>query len=103
MDHHKHRIGHKHGEGFSIDFYAYTSKTRHWNPTFKVSLSVLTLMLCIVLDNPYVSIVVIIAMAYLTIIKGGLPIHEYLSILMIPIVFILLVLLPLLLIFQRSL
>lgn len=90
MDHHKHRIGHKHGEGFSIDFYAYTSKMRHWNPTFKVSLSVLILMLCIVLNNPYVSIVVIIAMACLTIIKGGLPIHEYLSILMIPIVFILL-------------
>ncbi|KZL92025.1 cobalt ECF transporter T component CbiQ [Clostridium magnum] len=90
MDHHKHRIGHKHGEGFSIDFYAYTSKIRHWNPTFKVFLSVLILILCIVLDNPYVSIVVIIAMAYLTIIKGGLPIHEYLSMLTIPIVFILL-------------
>jgi cobalt ABC transporter, permease protein CbiQ len=88
--HHKHRIGHKHGEGFSIDFYAYTSKIRHWNPTFKVSLSVLILILCIVLDNPYVSVVVIIAMAYLTIVKGELPIHEYLSILTIPIVFILL-------------
>ena len=85
-----HGIGHKHGEGFSIDFYAYTSKIRHWNPTFKVSLSVLTLILCIALDNPYVSVVVIIAMAYLTIVKGELPVHEYLSILAIPMVFILL-------------
>jgi cobalt/nickel transport system permease protein len=87
---HHHGIGHKHGEGFSIDFYAYTSKIRHWNPTFKVSLSVLTLILCIVLDNPYVSVVVIIAMAYVTIVKGELPVHGYLSILAIPMAFILL-------------
>ncbi|MBX4258303.1 cobalt ECF transporter T component CbiQ [Clostridium estertheticum] len=87
---HHHRIGHKHGEGFSIDFYAYISQIRHWNSTFKVSLSVLILILCIVLDNPYVSVVVIIAMAYLTIVKGGLPVFEYLSILAIPIIFILL-------------
>ena len=89
--HHHHRgIGHKHGEGFSIDFYAYTSKIRHWNATFKVSLSVAILILCIVLENPYVSGVVIIAMAYLTVVKGELPVNEYLSILAIPIIFILL-------------
>jgi len=87
---HHHRIGHKHGEGFSIDFYAYTSQIRHWNATFKVSLSVVILILCVVLENPYVSVTVIIAMAYLTIVKGGLPVIEYLSILTIPIVFILL-------------
>lgn len=86
---HHHRIGHKHGEGFSIDFYAYNSKIRYWNPTFKVSLAVLTLILSIVLDNPYVSTVVIIAMAYLTIVKGELPIGEYLPILAVQISFIL--------------
>ena len=52
---HHHRIGHKQAEGFSIDFYAYISKIRCWNATFKVSLSVLILILCIVLDNPYVN------------------------------------------------
>ncbi|GCD10958.1 cobalt ECF transporter T component CbiQ [Clostridium tagluense] len=88
--HHHHKSGHKHGEGFSIDFYAYTSKIRHWNATFKVSLSAAILILCIALENPYVSVVVIIAMAYLTIVKGELPVNEYLSILAIPIVFILL-------------
>ncbi len=87
---HHHRVGHNHGEGFSIDFYAYTSKIRHWNASFKVSLSVLILILCITLENPYVSVVVIIAMAYLTIVKGGLPLKKYLSILTIPVVFILL-------------
>lgn len=87
---HCHRNGHKHGEGFSIDYYAYMSKIRHWNPTFKVSLSVLTLILCIVLNNPYVSVAVIIAMAYITIIKGELPMHKYMPILLIQIGFILL-------------
>ncbi|WP_416825098.1 cobalt ECF transporter T component CbiQ [Ectobacillus polymachus] len=87
---HRHRMGHNHGEGFSIDYYAYMSKIRHWNPTFKVSLSVLTLILCIVLNNPYVSVAVILAMAYITIIKGELPIHKYMPILLIQIGFILL-------------
>lgn len=87
---HHHGIGHKHREEFLIDFHAYTSEIRHWNPTFKVSFSVLTLILCIALDNPYVSVVVIIAMVYITIVKGKLPVHEYLTIMAIPIVFILL-------------
>ncbi|WP_459482484.1 cobalt ECF transporter T component CbiQ [Clostridium saccharoperbutylacetonicum] len=86
----KHKIGHKQGEGYSIDFYAYASKIRQWNATFKVGLALLTLISCITLDNPYVSIVVITAMAYLTVIKGEIPLRAYLSILAIPIAFILL-------------
>ncbi|EKQ57330.1 MULTISPECIES: cobalt ECF transporter T component CbiQ [unclassified Clostridium] len=88
--HHNHKIGHKHGEGYSIDFYAYASKIRQWNAGFKVYLSILTLVFCIVLDNPYVSAAIIIAMAYLTVIKGKIPAIEYVSILAIPITFILL-------------
>ncbi len=83
-----HKIGHKHGEGFSIDFYAYNSRIRNWNSGFKVLFPILVLILCTVLDNPYVSTVIIAAMAYLTVIKGGLPVHEYLSIMSIPITFI---------------
>lgn len=90
INHRIHKIRHKHGEGSSIDFYAHASKIRHWNPTFKVSLSLLTLVLSIVLNNPYVSLAVILAMAYLTIIEGGLSIRAYLSIMMIPVSFILL-------------
>jgi cobalt/nickel transport system permease protein len=84
------KIRHKHAQGIFIDLYAYNSQIRHWNATFKVSLSFLTMILCIALNNPYVSSVVIIAMAYITIEKGKLPIREYLSILMIPMIFILL-------------
>ncbi|OXS27325.1 MAG: cobalt ECF transporter T component CbiQ [Acetobacterium sp. MES1] len=87
---HQHQIGHKHGEGSAIDYYAYASKIRGWNPSFKVVFSVLTLLLCIILNNPLVSIAVIISMAYLTVIKGGLPLGAYLSVLMIPLTFIIL-------------
>ncbi len=87
---HHHQIGHKHGEGSAIDYYAYASKIRGWNPSFKVIFSVLTLLLCIVLNSPLVSLVVIISMAYLTVVKGGLPLGAYLSVLMIPLTFIIL-------------
>lgn len=86
---HSHKVTHKHGEGISIDFYAYASKIRHWNPTFKVAFSIVTLLICILLNNPYVSYAVIITMAYVTVVKGELPFKEYLSVLMIPIAFIL--------------
>lgn len=90
QDKHQHKIGHKHGEGSTIDFYAYASKIRGWNPTFKVIFAFVTLLLCIVLNNPVVSVAVIIGMAYLTVIKGGLSLSAYLSVLMIPLTFIIL-------------
>lgn len=83
------RIRHKHGENNSIDFYAYTSKIKNWNSSFKMIFSMTLIAVCILLDNPYVSVSVILGMAYLTIIKGGLSLRDYLSVLMIPIVFIL--------------
>lgn len=87
---HHHQIGHKHGEGSAIDYYAYASKIRDWNPSFKVAFSGLTLLLCIVLNNQLVSLAVIVSMAYLTVVKGGLPLGAYLSVLMIPLTFIIL-------------
>ena len=83
------RIRRKHGENISIDFYAYTSKIKNWNSSFKMIFSVVMIVMCILLDNPYVSISVILGMSYITIIKGGLSLRDYLSVLMIPIVFIL--------------
>lgn len=83
------RIRHKHGENISIDFYAYTSKIKNWNSSFKMIFSMTVIAVCILLDNPYVSVSVILGMSYLTIIKGGLSLRDYLSVLMIPIVFIL--------------
>ncbi len=87
---HEHRIKHKHGEGFSIDLYSYASHIRKWSSDFKVAFSIIVMILSIVLNNPYVSVAIIFAMAYLTVVKGGLPITVYFSFLAIPLSFILL-------------
>lgn len=96
-------IKHKHCEGCSsIDFYAYASKIRCWNPTFKVFLSIITIILSISLNNPYVSFVILIAMTYITIVKGKFSVHDYLSILMIPIAFILISIFTIVIDFSKS-
>ncbi|HWQ71226.1 MAG TPA: cobalt ECF transporter T component CbiQ [Desulfitobacteriaceae bacterium] len=102
MRRHHQRIRHNHGELVSLDFYAYNSRIRHWNPVFKAVLSILTVLLCIALNNPYVSVVVITAMAYLTVIKGKLPLPEYLAVLAIPIVFILVSVFAIIIDFSRQ-
>ena len=90
MHKHGHRLKHKHGEGFSIDLYAYASHIRKWNSNFKVAFSIIVMILSLALNNPYVSVAIIFAMAYITVVRGGLPITEYLSVLTIPLSFILL-------------
>lgn len=87
---HYNRRKHKHEEGFLIDLYAYTSNIRGWSPDFKVIFSVVVMILSIVLNNPYVSVAVIFAMTYMTVVKGGLSVADYVSVLAIPIAFILL-------------
>lgn len=97
---HRHGFRHKHGEWVSIDYLAYSSKIRHWNPTFKAVLSLLTIILCIALNNVYVSVVVILAMTYLVVVAGGLAFHDYLSVLTIPLTFILISILAIILDFS---
>jgi cobalt ABC transporter, permease protein CbiQ len=87
---HTHIKGHKHGTWISIDYFAYASKLRNLNAAFKVILSLVTIFLCIGLNNSYVSLAVIIYTAYIVICLGGLSFHDYLSILTIPLTFILL-------------
>ena len=87
---HKHKLGHSHDSGvFSIDYYAYISAIRDWNPMFKVFFSLAVLILVIAVDSLYVSLFVLITMAFLTIVRGRIPVHQYISTLTIPIVFVL--------------
>ena len=89
--HHHHRsVGHKHGGSIlSVDYYAYASHMRSWNATFKIIFSMLCLLLCLILNNIYVSIAVIFIMGYMTVVIGGLELDHYISMLLIPIVFLL--------------
>ena len=87
---HKHKLGHSHDTGvFSIDYYAYISAIRDWNPMFKVFFALAVLILVIAMDSIYVSLFVLITMAFLTIVRGRIPVHQYISTLTIPIVFVL--------------
>lgn len=84
MNHHKH-------EGlYSIDYYAYSSNLRRYNSRLKVLFSFLALAFCIGADNVFISILTSIIMAYLIVVKGGLKFNDYISLLMIPIAFMVL-------------
>jgi len=88
--HHSFAHRHSHGEGSSIDYQAYHSKIRGWNPTFKFLFTCIALILCIALDNPYVSVATVVTMGFISIFLGGVSFHDYLSTMMLPITFILL-------------
>lgn len=82
--------GHNHTGIHSIDFYAYSSKMKNWNPELKVIFSIITLVICIIADNLYVSAFIVVTMGMIIIIKGGMEFHDYCAVLTIPAVFILL-------------
>lgn len=84
---HNHSTSHKQDGIYLIDIYAYKSKLRNVNPKFKVIFTLIILFICIAADNVYISSIVIITMGLLTICRGGIKLHEYISLLNIPIVF----------------
>ncbi len=81
---------HTHSSPLSIDYFAYTSRLRAWSPDFKVLFSVITILFCIGLSNVYVSAAVLFSMVFLVVGVGGLPLGDYLSVLTVPLAFILL-------------
>ena len=87
---HRHKGGHTHAARLSIDSFAYVSRLRPLSPNFKVLFSVLIILLCIGLNNVYVSAAILFSMAFLVVGVGGLPIGDYLSVLTVPLTFILL-------------
>ena len=86
-NHHHFHIGHSHGGSLGIDALAYNSKMRSWNAGYKVLLAVITLILCIAFNNIYVSLATILMMGYLTVVVGELEFDHYISMMTIPIVF----------------
>lgn len=96
MGHHKH-------EGiYSIDYYTYISGLKNINPSFKILFSIITLFLCICLNNIYTSIFIIISMGILTVYKGKISFHNYLSLLTIPLTFIVLASIPIAIGFSKQ-
>ncbi len=80
----------KYGEVGSIDMIAQSSGMKDWSPNTKVGLSVMMLLMAVGFNNFYVSIVIILAMTYVTVINGKIGFRVYLSCMAVPFIFILL-------------
>ena len=78
----------QHQHVHTMEYYAYKSKLLHVSPGFKSSFTAMTLTLCLWGDNNGVSCFIILSMALLNIGKNQVGAKEYLSLLMIPAVFI---------------
>ncbi len=74
----------------TIDYYAYASRMRGWNPQFKAVTAVASLFFCIGANDRKVSVMVLFAMAAITILAGGVPWKNYIALLKIPLAFLLL-------------
>ncbi|KGF48116.1 hypothetical protein HMPREF0872_00510 [Veillonella montpellierensis DNF00314] len=86
MSHNKKYKHKKHA--FSIDMYAYHSNINGWNPGLKLLLATCMICSCIVLDNLYVSMSIILISMFITVVIGKMNFREYLIILSVPITFL---------------
>ncbi len=86
--------GHNHGKEVrtidTIDYYAYASRMRGWNPQFKAVTAVASLLFCIGANDRKVSVLVLLTMAAITVFTGGVPWKNYMALLKIPLAFLLL-------------
>ena len=84
----RHR-GYRHSHKLAdMDFYACHSGLRDWNGCYKVGSALWILLLCLVLDNLWVSIFVIVTMGALNRKGNRIEIRAYLRLLRIPIFFL---------------
>ena len=60
-----------------IDTYAYGNLIRKVDPALKLGLAVLILILCLLLNSPFVGVLALIWMFILTCWKAGIPIHIF--------------------------
>lgn len=96
IHHHRHRH-----DSFSIDQLAFQSGLSHINPGFKVGFSILSLILVLAADRLVISVLIFAGMYYLTVIRGRVPFHSYLSLMGIPLVFAVITVLTIALNFSR--
>lgn len=80
---------HHHGGGiYEIDLYAHHSRLLKWNTNLKAVLSIGLLLTCIVLNDALINLFIIAYCAFITIAVGNLHFRTYLSLLLIPIFFL---------------
>ncbi len=85
---HRHRR-HSHSVN-SMDYYASQSGIRHWNDSYKVISACSILLLCILLNQPVISIAVILTMGFMNVKVNGVSFYDYAGFLKIPVAFLIL-------------
>lgn len=81
---------HSHGNILNIDLYAQRSRLVSYNPEWKTGASCILLILCICAQNPLPPLLLFFALSCATVLGGGLHLHDYLTLLSLPAVFLLL-------------
>ncbi len=71
-----------------IDHYAYLSKQKAIEPRQKMAFTLLTLLTCVLLNDPWVSVAVILVMSGYTVNRGGVPLAFFVRLLMLPVTFL---------------
>ena len=72
----------------SIDKLAYISELKKINPMEKFIFAMVTMTICIVLNNIINSIIILLLMSFLTVIRGKIPFKIYIELILLPIVFL---------------
>lgn len=84
--HAHHHHGHSHGH--AIDDLAYRSHLRYVNAGEKFALATLTLVVLLVSRSIAAALVAMVAMGALTVGRGGIPLRRYVSLMLIPFLFL---------------
>ncbi|MDF9408840.1 cobalt ECF transporter T component CbiQ [Pelotomaculum isophthalicicum JI] len=72
-----------------IDQFAYANRLRTVHPAEKLSFAVLTLVICLAVSRPLISMVVILIMGVGIVLRAGIPLRFYLKLMLVPLVFLL--------------
>lgn len=74
----------------SIDKFAYISGLKKVNPMEKFIFAMVTMIVCIALNNIIDSIIILLLMAMITVILGKMPLKTYIKLMSLPLVFLIL-------------
>ncbi len=72
----------------SIDKLAYISKLKKVNPMEKFIFAMITLIICITLNNIIDSIAILLLMSFITVALGKIPFKTYIELMSLPLVFL---------------
>ncbi|MCL2632807.1 MAG: hypothetical protein FWD45_06990, partial [Coriobacteriia bacterium] len=80
---------HEHNEFISIDVVAQLSRLKRVNALLKIATLLLLMIICVASQTVWTGVFLCTVMLFLTVLIGGIKLHEYLQILALPVSFLL--------------